>query len=991
MRPLDFLGRIKVKFGLVILLAVATAFALNEYGRWLGVVPFVRMGLAALLSLGAVQLLGRGMTRPLREMAAAAQTIAKGRYGMRVSASSRDEVGELARAFNAMAADLGEVDRQRRELVANVSHELRTPITGLRALLENLVDGVSEPDTATLSTALDQAERLGRLVAQLLDLSRLDSGARPIEPEPVDLEPLCRQAVREAGLARDDVRLSSAVSPRLGVDADPALLGQVLANLLDNGVRHSPPGGTVRLEARPEGAGVRLSVTDEGPGIPAPERPRVFERFSRLDAARAGGAGLGLAIVKEIVELHGGSIRVADSPAGCRMVVDLPGRMTAMDGAPEDPLGEPEPAEATDPPRVAHEPPPEERPVPASPEAVTPPPGHAAPSRLMADVPSSPGTAADGAPSPSPSRPAGDGVPSPSRPAGDRVLVSSPPAGDRVLVSSPPAGDRVPASSSSAGDRVLVSSRPVAGQAQGPSRPAADPVPSSPPAVADRVPPARSGAGGPPGDYVPPALFPRPDLPETPRGLLPLASAVGLLAAIVLPFGPPGLAILLVAVAAGAAVLPAARHRLTPWPVAFGLVAYALVAVVVVRDSMWLAAPLLLAGFGIAALALSGAGRGWLGVIRGGLSVCLAVFPLPWFLSASVKRAGRGRPIGPMLGGAALAAILIVVFGVLFASADAVFSSIVDRLFTAPDWFSTLPSRLFVFAVFAGLVAAATLVALRPPVEPVLPDLRGRVNGTLWITPLVALNLLFALFVGVQITTLFGGNRKVVETAGLTYAEYARSGFFELVTVSVFVLGVVAVASGVIAPKGRQRLLLAGLLGLLCAFTVVILASALHRLGLYTDAYGLSRMRATVGAAIWWLGAVFALVLAAGGLRLAGRGAAWLPRLLVLVTGLSLVAFAAWNPDLRVAENQLHDRGVTGLDVDYLIDLGAEAVPAVDALPEPLRSCLLRRMPIVGELGEPEPWTGWNLARHNARELLRARPPADPSALRCEDIGSPGT
>ena len=103
----------------------------------------MRVAVAGALALIMVQLLARGMTKPLREMAAAAQTIAKGRYGLRVTATSRDEVGELARAFNAMAADLGEVDRQRRELVANVSHELRTPITALRAVLENVVDGVS--------------------------------------------------------------------------------------------------------------------------------------------------------------------------------------------------------------------------------------------------------------------------------------------------------------------------------------------------------------------------------------------------------------------------------------------------------------------------------------------------------------------------------------------------------------------------------------------------------------------------------------------------------------------------------------------------------------------------------------------------------------------------------------------------------------------------------------------------------------------------------
>lgn len=349
MRPLDFLGRIKVKLGIVIVLAVVAAFVVNEVGINSGMSRDLRIAIAVVLAMIMVQLLAHGMTRPLREMAAAAQTIAKGRYGLRVSATSRDEVGELARAFNAMASDLAEVDRQRRELVANVSHELRTPITGLQAVLENIVDGVTPPDLDTLGTALAQTQRLGCLVAQLLDLSRLDSGARLIEPEELDLASLCRQAVSEATLARDDVTVVSAVRPGTVLSADAALLAQVLANLLDNAVRHSPPGGMVRVEARPAGVNLEISVTDDGPGIPQAERARVFERFSRLDAGRAadaGGAGLGLAIAKEIVELHGGSISVSDPvPAarrtgriegtelrgggtapGCRMVVVLPHR-----------------------------------------------------------------------------------------------------------------------------------------------------------------------------------------------------------------------------------------------------------------------------------------------------------------------------------------------------------------------------------------------------------------------------------------------------------------------------------------------------------------------------------------------------------------------------------------------------------------------------------------------------------------------------------------
>ena len=147
-----------------------------------------------------MQFLARGMTSPLREMAAAASAMARGDYGRRVRATSHDEVGELARAFNAMAAELADVDRMRRDLVANVSHELRTPIGALQALLENLVDGVEPVDPAALRTALLQTERLGRLVEQLLDLSRLESGALALRPAPFQVRPLLEQATRECEL-----------------------------------------------------------------------------------------------------------------------------------------------------------------------------------------------------------------------------------------------------------------------------------------------------------------------------------------------------------------------------------------------------------------------------------------------------------------------------------------------------------------------------------------------------------------------------------------------------------------------------------------------------------------------------------------------------------------------------------------------------------------------------------------------------------------------
>ncbi|MFD8527034.1 DUF4153 domain-containing protein [Streptosporangium canum] len=1107
LRPLDFLGRIKVKLGMVILLAVAAAFVVNEVGINAGYSPNVRVAVAVVLSLIMVQLLARGMTKPLREMAAAAQTIAKGRYGLRVTATSRDEVGELARAFNAMAADLGEVDRQRRELVANVSHELRTPITALRAVLENVVDGVSAPDQATLETALAQTERLGRLVAQLLDLSRLESGARLIELEDVGLGPLCDQALREAVLVRDGITARCEVPAGLSVRADPDLLAQVLANLLDNAVRHSPDGGVVVLAADAEGDEIRLRVTDEGPGIPPEDRARAFERFSRLDAGRAaddGGAGLGLAITKEIVELHGGSIHVEEG-TGCRVAVGLPGRIT-MDDPPDSglstpsppsglrPPSEPEPSglrppsaperpapPAPEAPPAAHSGIPGPSPVPAAatsaaPEAagpVPPPGGESLPDRRGVPVPVTPespespempvmseATGPAPAPAPGPGLPApGPGLPAPGPgPLASGAAPSSP--GPAFPGSAGPGPASVPREFhavtqpawSAPEGWAAASARPVPAPRPAPVRnwgaaflgvvlggivglvcavlpgivigvvspllgalagvlitaagafvgtvigatgtsgssdawighgpPAHPSVPQGLPPGRPAVPkpgdlPRPQGGGLPPGEYVAPPLFPRPELPPTARWVLPACAAAGLLAALALPDSAMGLGFVLVAVAMGAVALPAVRKRITPWSATLGAIAYGLVAVAVFRDADWLVGLLLLAGSLLAALALSGAGRGWLGVARGGASVVLGLLPVPWFLAAAVRVKGAPlhRRMVPVLLGGGLTVVLVAVFGALFASADAVFAEAVERVFSSQDWAESVPLRILLFVVFAVVAASAVLVGLRPVAEPKAPNLRIRVSRGLWTTPLIALNLLFGVFVAMQVTVLFGSTRWLVSATGLTYAEYARSGFFQLVVVSVFVLAIVAVASGALELAGRDRWLMAGLLGLLCALTMVILVSALHRLDLYVDAYGFSRLRASVEAAIWWLGGIFALVLVAGAVRLTRRGnAGWFPRALVATTGAALLAFAVWNPDLRVAETQLAVRTLAQIDQDYLGSLGAEAVPALDRLPEPARSCVLRDVVQANGLHSPDPWNGWNLARQQARELLGRRP-----------------
>ena len=322
LRPLDRVRSIKTKLGLLVAVTIVVASVLAVIGTRLGVSPWVTVSVAVAAALAVTQLLARGMTSPVREMTLAAQRMAQGDYTQRVHASSRDEVGELARAFNRTAATLEMVDRHRRDLVANVSHELRTPISALQAVLENLVDGVSNPGPGELRTALAQTERLGRLVGDLLDLSRVEEGVTPLRLKEVRLTDILDDAVAQA--RADGVRYAVDVRPQnLTVAADPDRLHQLLANLLDNAARHSPSGGEVRLSAERLGDDVQLAVADEGPGIAAADRSAVFERFT-TSAAHSDGTGLGLAISRWVAQLHGGTIAVADGERGCRIQVTLP-------------------------------------------------------------------------------------------------------------------------------------------------------------------------------------------------------------------------------------------------------------------------------------------------------------------------------------------------------------------------------------------------------------------------------------------------------------------------------------------------------------------------------------------------------------------------------------------------------------------------------------------------------------------------------------------
>src|SRR5262245_35094220 len=316
-------------------------------GPWVSSVRFllefwwqllVAGAVAAAVALIIARWLARGMTQPLRDMAQAARRMETGDYSQRVVTDSRDEVGRLAEAFNRMSAELNGLEMLRRELVANVSHELKTPISALRAHLENLLDGVEEPNPETLQVMLVQSERLGRLVDELLDLSRLESGDVPLDRERVELAPLVGQVISEIEVARPEPGAS--VSNEVPADLPPVFadrerVHQVLFNLLDNAARLTPRGGRVTVTASRRERSVHVAVADTGPGISPEDLPRVFERFFRVDASRSrddGGTGIGLAIARSVVEAHGGRIWAESEPGrGSTFTFELP---VAQEGEP---------------------------------------------------------------------------------------------------------------------------------------------------------------------------------------------------------------------------------------------------------------------------------------------------------------------------------------------------------------------------------------------------------------------------------------------------------------------------------------------------------------------------------------------------------------------------------------------------------------------------------------------------------------------------------
>jgi signal transduction histidine kinase len=329
-----------------------------------GVVAVVVIAGVIVLPVGALVswLVLRPTTRRLRDLTAATASLRGGDRRARVDVEGEDEVAKLQADFNAMATDLEqsvgalEAERDtvarlltaRRELLTAVSHELRTPVATLRAYLDASLEHWDGTPPATLRRDLEvmdrEAVRLQRLIEDLFDLSRAEIESLPLSPAPLEVEPILRRAVeatRRLSADRSRIELVLDVPDGLPeVQADEGRLEQVVRNLLGNAVRHTPPGGVVRVSAEsaesaePAGGMVAIAVEDTGEGIDPAELDRIWERFYRTDGARDrdhGGAGLGLALVKELTEAMGGRVGAASTPGtGSRFTVWLPTAATVL-------------------------------------------------------------------------------------------------------------------------------------------------------------------------------------------------------------------------------------------------------------------------------------------------------------------------------------------------------------------------------------------------------------------------------------------------------------------------------------------------------------------------------------------------------------------------------------------------------------------------------------------------------------------------------------
>ena len=301
------------------------ASALNRSLLW--------TGLAAMAGgVLIVSLLSRRVLAPARDLSAAATRLGAGDLSQRVEVRGLDEIANLGRTFNSMAEDLESAEQQRRSLMADVAHEFRTPVSNIQGYLEAVRDGLMQPNSDTIDTIHQQVLHLTRLIEDLRLLALAEAGALRLDLMPDSLEEVLRrsmEAVRPRAEARGISLAMDAATNLPLVEMDRTRIAQVVGNLLENAITHTPEGGSVTVLAETtDGAAVRVTVVDTGSGMSDADVDMAFERFYRVDPSRArstGGAGLGLTIARQLVEAHGGSIRAeSEMGAGSRFIFELP-------------------------------------------------------------------------------------------------------------------------------------------------------------------------------------------------------------------------------------------------------------------------------------------------------------------------------------------------------------------------------------------------------------------------------------------------------------------------------------------------------------------------------------------------------------------------------------------------------------------------------------------------------------------------------------------
>jgi two-component system sensor histidine kinase BaeS len=848
----DAVSSLKVKLGILVVASVVTAVLLSLLGSAARVPALLVLPVSVALALGVTQLLAAGMVAPLRRMTEVSRAMARGDYSGRVRTTATDEVGQLAAAFNRMAEDLATVDRERRDLIATVSHELRTPLTAMTALLENLADGVVPADRGHLGDALDEARRLGRLVEDLLQLSRLEAGVVHLDHQDVALRALVEDSVAQVLAAGRPGTITLDIADDLLVGADPARLRQLLVNVLDNAARHAPAETSVRVTGGAgtgDGAGPGpgpwwLEVVDEGGGVAPEDRERVFDRFG---TDGAGGTGLGLAVARWVAQLHGGTLRFLDpaTGSGARLRLEVP---------------------ATTPP--------------ASPSSPTHEPAMATTASASAQQP-----------------------------------------------------------------------------ARRPARQAAQPQGTTAPV---RQQPGLDGVFG--------RFWPEHGAPSGLRTVV-AAAAAGLFAGFALSFNAVGITWTLVAIGCGVAALLTARGRRDLWTLACAGLALLLVLPMTLLDAWWVQMLGLLAATAVFLSGVTGA-RTLAGILLTGISWPLASLRgLPWF-ARSLRLAGTGSRTPAVVRTTAWSLLGLGVFGTIFASANPVFGSWVDQL--VPNLtFNDLVGRAFLACfVFAATLGAAYL-ALNPADVEVLGGRRppALANRFEWLVPVLVVDVVFVAFIAAQARALVGGEDYIQATTGLTYADFVHQGFGQLTLATALTVLVVWVASRRAGSTPEDRRWLYASLGVLCALTLLVVASALRGMAVYQDAYGFTTLRLFVDVFEGWLGFVVLSIMVAG---VAGVGR-WLPRIALVSGAVALIGLAAVNPDAWVAGRNLDRYEATGkLDLRYLETLSADAAPViVGRLPEEVAGCVLQYLPLNQLRPEAlEDARAWNLGRARAEDAL---------------------